>query len=71
MGVVIAIVAVAFLGAFVWSFFYRRHGERSRPEAGWARTDEVFRDPTTDRVMRVWVDQSGERHYVPDSGAGG
>jgi len=29
------------------------------------RTDETFEDPTTRRVMRVWLDpQSGERRYL-------
>ena len=35
--------------------------------AGWLATRERFRDPGTQRIMRVWVDPaSGERHYVPD-----
>ena len=41
------------------SLFLRRHGESSSPEAGWTPTDEVFKDPVTDRIMRVWADQSG------------
>jgi hypothetical protein len=33
-------------------------------EARFQRTDEVFVDPTSERRMRVWVDQrSGERRY--------
>ncbi len=45
----------------------RGHGEASEPEIGWVATDERFRDPRTQRIMRVWVDQaSGTRHYVPD-----
>jgi hypothetical protein len=27
----------------------------------------VFNDPSTHRIMRVWLDAAGERHYVPDS----
>jgi hypothetical protein len=43
----------------------RRHGESDAPKAHWHATDEVFRDPSTGRVMRVWVDPSdGSRHYV-------
>ncbi len=35
-------------------------------------TDEVFKDPVTDRLMRVWADRTGQRHYLPESeGAGG
>lgn len=44
----------------------RRHGETDGPQAHWIATDEVFRDPTTGRVMRVWVDPTdGTRHYAP------
>jgi hypothetical protein len=45
----------------------RRHGESDAPQPGWAPTDEVFKDPGTDRTMRVRVDRSGERHYVPEA----
>ena len=45
----------------------RGHGEVSEPAAGWVATDERFRDPTSKRIMRVWLDPStGERHYIPD-----
>jgi hypothetical protein len=44
----------------------RGHGDVDRPEPGWEPTNERFRDPGSDRVMRVWVDQQGARHYVPD-----
>ena len=33
--------------------------------AGWHATDEVFNDPSTKRLMRVWLDAQGDRHYVP------
>jgi len=47
----------------------RRYGERDRPQGGWQRTPEVFRDPSTGRMMRVWVDpDDGSRHYVPEEG---
>ena len=29
------------------------------PEPGWTPTDEVFKDPGTDRLMRVWLDRTG------------
>ncbi len=58
VGFIIACVAV--------SFFVRRHGESDRPRTGWTPTDERFKDPGTNRTMRVWVDGSGERHYVPE-----
>jgi hypothetical protein len=44
----------------------RPHGEADRPEVDWQPTNERFRDPRTKRVMRVWVDTDGGRHYVPD-----
>ena len=33
---------------------------------GLADTGERFRDPRTNRVMRVWEDSSGGRHYVAE-----
>jgi hypothetical protein len=53
--------------AVIISLFVRRHGESDAPQAGWIPTDEVFKDPGTDRTMRVWVDRTGDRHYVPDA----
>jgi hypothetical protein len=49
----------------------RRHGESDAPQPGWVPTLERFRDPSTARVMRVWVDPvDGGRHYVAE-GQGG
>jgi hypothetical protein len=44
----------------------RRHGEAERPAPGWTATSERFRDPASKKVMRVWVDPGGGRHYVAD-----
>ncbi|HEV3281450.1 MAG TPA: hypothetical protein VG032_07575 [Acidimicrobiales bacterium] len=44
-----------------------RHRESARPEERRRRTDEVFNDSSTNRVMRVWLDESGERHYVAEA----
>lgn len=65
MGVIWALVALVVVGVAVLSLFVRRHGESSTAEADWTPTDEVFHDPSTARVMRVWVDSTGGRHYVP------
>ena len=66
MGFLIAIVVVAVLIAV--SVGLRRHGESDDPQVGWTPTEEVFRDPSTDRVMRVWIDpKDGSRHYVPEA----
>jgi Domain of unknown function (DUF1707) len=46
--------------------WWRGHGESDAPAAGWRATSERFRDPRTRRVMRVWIDAGGGRHYVPD-----
>jgi Domain of unknown function (DUF1707) len=44
----------------------RRHGEGAPVQEHWVATGEVFRDPTSGRVMRVWVDPTdGSRHYAP------
>jgi Domain of unknown function (DUF1707) len=45
----------------------RGHGDADAPEPGWAPTGERFRDPRTGRVMRVWADAGGGRHYVAES----
>ncbi len=66
MGAVVAIVVVVVIVCFFVSFFVRRHGESGRPQPDWHRTDEVFNDPSTNRVIRVWLDPLGERHYVPE-----
>jgi hypothetical protein len=61
--VVIAVIAVL----LVVSWNVGRHGERRTPERHWRQTDEVFRDPSTDRLMRVWEDPvDGSRHYIPE-----
>ena len=49
-----------------WLSRARAHGEASRPGVDWQPTNERFRDPRTNRIMRVWVDAEGGRHYVPD-----
>jgi hypothetical protein len=63
---IVSLVGLAVLVAVAISLFVRRHGESGSPLPGWTPTDEVFKDPGTDRTMRVWVDRLGERHYVPD-----
>ena len=44
----------------------RCHGEVDKPGPDWQPTSERFRDPRTRRVLRVWVDPAGERHYVAE-----
>ena len=66
MGFVYGLIALVLIGLLVASFFARRHGETEKPRPGWRRTEEVFNDPSTNRIVRVWLDQSGERHYVPE-----
>jgi hypothetical protein len=61
--VVLVIAVVAVVG---W-LNLRRHGESSVPAGNWQRTDELFRDPSSGRLMRVWIDPAdGTRHYVPE-----
>jgi hypothetical protein len=64
IGILILVVVIGFVVA---SLFARRHRESDRPGAGWRPTEEVFNDPSTDRVMRVWLDESGERRYVRET----
>jgi hypothetical protein len=66
VAVIFGLIGLVVIGFAVASFFVRRHGETGRPQAGWQRTDEVFNDPSTKRVMRVWLDGAGERRYVPE-----
>ena len=43
------------------------HGESEVFQPGWRATYEVFRDPASGVVVRVWVDPAdGSRHYVAD-----
>jgi Domain of unknown function (DUF1707) len=44
----------------------RGHGEVTSPRVDWTPTPERFRDPRSARIMRVWTDPDGGRHYVPD-----
>jgi hypothetical protein len=66
MGLIVGVILVVVVVCFFVSFFVRRHGESQRAQPDWHRTDEVFTDPSTNRVMRVWLDSFGERHYVPE-----
>ncbi len=63
---VAAAVAGAPVTALALTLAVRRHGESALPEAGWSTTAEVFRDPVTDRLTRVWIDVAGRRRYVPE-----
>jgi hypothetical protein len=44
------------------------HGHADADEAhpDWRPTAERFRDPRTNKVMRVWEDSAGGRHYVAE-----
>jgi hypothetical protein len=44
----------------------RGHGDADAPDPSWRPTNERFRDPRTNRIMRVWEDAAGARHYVAD-----
>ena len=45
----------------------RRHGEAGVAAPGWLPTKERFIDPSTQRVMRVWIDPADHsRHYVAE-----
>ncbi len=45
----------------------RRHAQVPAPGAGWVPTSERFRDPSTGKITRVWIDPADQsRHYVPE-----
>src|SRR5438105_4674757 len=44
----------------------RGHGDADAAAPGWLPTNERFRDPRTNRIIRVWVDSGGGRHYVAE-----
>jgi Domain of unknown function (DUF1707) len=49
--------------------YRRRHAQSAAPGAAWVPTAERFRDPSSGRIMRVWLDPADDsRHYVPDDG---
>jgi hypothetical protein len=64
--VIAGLVAAALVVVLVVSLFLKRHGEAPVAHADWSATEERFRDPSTGRLMRVWLDRAGARHYVPD-----
>jgi hypothetical protein len=65
-GVVIVVVGLALLAG---SWRVARHRRRRTPPPRWEPTEEVFTDPETNRMMRVWVDPvDGSRHDVPAKG---
>ncbi len=65
LGILITLSIVAiFIALFLASFFVRRHREVTSPFPDWLSTNEVFNDPSTNRIVRVWLDPEGKRHYV-------
>lgn len=64
------IIPAAIVVIAVWGYIrLGRHGESVVPAAGWQRTAESFRDPSSGRLMRVWIDPvDGSRHYVAEGG---
>jgi hypothetical protein len=66
--IILLIIIVAAAVAIAGWVNLRRHGESTVPAGHWQSTDELFRDPSSGRLMRVWVDPSdGSRHYVPEA----
>jgi hypothetical protein len=63
-GTTLGIIVVLGVVSYFADRRYRGRGVAMRP------TDEVFRDPASGRVTRVWTDRRGERSYrVEDDGA--
>lgn len=64
--IALVVLGVLVVLAVVSLVVVRRHGESKQVAPGWHATDEVFNDPSTNRLMRVWLDAQGDRHYVPE-----
>ncbi|MGH9472397.1 MAG: hypothetical protein ACRD1M_06605 [Terriglobales bacterium] len=65
MTVAIVILVVVGLAWLYWRFDRRRY--RGRTEPGQRATGEVFRDPATGQVTRVYEDpETGKRDYRPE-----
>jgi hypothetical protein len=48
----------------------RRHAQAAEPGPGWVPTPERFRDPSSGKITRVWIDPADQsRHYVPEPDA--
>jgi hypothetical protein len=55
----VIVIVFAVIGYFVWDRRYR--GDKS---GSFVRTNEVFKDPTSGKVTRVYEDpQTGKRQY--------
>jgi hypothetical protein len=60
------VVVFAIVGYFVWDRRYR-----GGADGAFQRTDEVFKDPTTGKLTRVYEDpRSGRRQYREEPGSG-
>jgi uncharacterized iron-regulated membrane protein len=61
--VLLAVIVFAVIGYFIWDRRYRG-GETG----SFQPTQEVFRDPTSGRLTRVWEDpKTGRRQYRDES----
>jgi hypothetical protein len=67
IGFLIAAAAVVLVVVVVFLLGHGRYGESQAAHPTWRPTDELFIDPTTRRRMRVWLDEQGDRHYVPEA----
>jgi len=59
LGALVVVILIAVVGYFVWDRRYRGHESGS-----FKPTAEVFRDPTSGKMTRVYEDPStGDRQY--------
>ena len=59
----VVVVVIAVVGYFVWDRRYRGHEQGS-----FQATGEVFKDPSTGKLTRVYEDPStGQRQYREES----
>ena len=63
LALLVIIAAFAFIGYFIWDRRYR-----GRREGAFRATGEVFKDPTSGKMTRVYEDPStGRRQYREES----
>ncbi|MGH9540869.1 MAG: hypothetical protein ACRD2H_03175 [Terriglobales bacterium] len=68
-GVLIAIIVIAILFGLYFAYDRRYHGRETptHPPEAFRPTDEVFRDPGSNALIRVYENPAtGERQYRPE-----
>ncbi|KGK88263.1 hypothetical protein DP73_13295 [Desulfosporosinus sp. HMP52] len=63
----IQILLLIFVGIISWKFYDKRIRNYKRAPTGYVKTDEVFRDPITNKTLRVYYNkENGTRIHIED-----